>query len=113
LAWDGPDPKLADKRKRDISDRSSYGVVSRECRRALRTEVEVNVVTVECKESGDVEGRNTEKERKEKDAEKKDESDAEKKKEMDIEKLKENGAEKKAEKDVKKKCEKRKGKSAG
>ena len=113
MAWDGPDAKRADKRKRDVSDRSSYGVVSRECRRALRTEVEVNVVTVECKESGDVEGRNTEKQRKEKDAEKKDESDAEKKKEKEIEKLKENGAEKKTENDVEKTSEQKKEKSAG
>ena len=103
LSWNGPDPKPADKRKRVVSDGEPDEVVSRECRSRLRREVEVNVVTVERMEDGDVEGRNT---RKEKDVEKKNENDAEKK----TEKKKEKCAEKKTEKDAEKEDRKEEGK---
>jgi len=62
---------------------------------------------VECKEGGDVGGRNTEKQRKEKDAEKKNGKDAEKKNETDAEMKNETDAEKKTEAEKEKSVEKK------
>ena len=128
LAWDGLEPKPADKRKLAVSDGeaverrpkskrptmkklslftegSEDGVVSRECRSGLRrdVEVEVNVVTVEGTDDDYVEGWYAEKRKREKCAEKRKEKDAEKKKEKDGEKKKEKDAEKRKEKKTEKK----------